>query len=313
MPQMLLIDTHMHLNGTLADPARYPALKDQPKVEEMSCFGWFGRGDRPDADASVEALIQRMASARPRCVDRAVNVTPGWCGWDNSYTMDALRGNESWLAAVVLCDPLSELGALELKRLTGEGACGLRIQPPCTGPLTDPRQTLIWEMANSLGVTVQVNLPQRLLDDSQCHAQPSGLNFNEPGWAQIEQRARQFPDTKIVVDHCGWMSGATGMTDVETLLPLARQPNIYAKCTFGAPMGTMPWEDASPLIRQVIDSFGSNRCVSGSNFCGEPQETYSSSMEVMVNKFPYVSEEERLNICGRTALSLWRWKESERL
>ena len=96
-----------------------------------------------------------------------MNVTPGWCGWDNSYTMDILKGNEDWLAAVVLVDPLSPDGPAELERLAKQGASGLRIQPPCTGPLTDPRQTALWEAATRLGITVQVNLPQEYLCSTQ--------------------------------------------------------------------------------------------------------------------------------------------------
>ena len=275
---MLVIDTHMHLNGSLADPIRYPALKDQPRASDQTCFAWFGSGGPPQTDASLEALQLRMAAAKPRTVDRAVNVTPGWYGWDNTYTMDALRGNEDWLAAVVLCDPIGEHGASELRRLVAEGACGLRIQPPCTGPLTDPQQTPIWEVATELGITVQVNLPQELLDSNMCHAQPAGAQFPEPGWAQIQQRAREFPNTNIVIDHCGWMSGAAGMSTVDTLLPLARHDNIHAKLTFAQPMGTVEWSQAKPLVRQVMDAFGSDRCVSGSNFCGEPQATYDACM-----------------------------------
>ena len=41
---MVVIDAHMHLNGTLAEPLKYPALKDQPGAASQSCFAWFGRG-----------------------------------------------------------------------------------------------------------------------------------------------------------------------------------------------------------------------------------------------------------------------------
>ena len=104
------------------------------------------------------------------------------------------------------------------------------------------------------------------------------------------------------------MSGATGMTDVDTLLTLARYSNIYAKLTFAKPMGTVEWGDAKPLVRQVMDHFGSGRCVSASNFCGEPQSTYDASMQLIVNDFPYQSEEEKMDVCGRTACKLWRWR-----
>lgn len=306
---MVVVDAHMHLNGTLKEPLKYPALKNQPTAKDQTCFAWFGSADRPDGDASVEALRERMANSG---VDRAVNVTPGWCGWDNSYTMDVLRGNEDWLAAVVLIDPLSPDGPAELARLAKEGASGLRIQPPCTGPLVDPRQTPLWQAANDLGITVQVNLPQTYLDEGSLHAQPGGQQFCMPGYQQVAQRAREFPDTKIVLDHCGWMSGATP-TSVDAVLPLAQFSNVYAKITFGAPKGgtatpgPVPWPRAAPLIRQVIDAFGSDRCLGASNFCGEDQKTYNAAIELFGSDFDCAAEE-RANICGHTALKLFKWK-----
>ena len=49
----------------------------------------------------------------------------------------------------------------ELRRLVAAGATGLRIQPPVTGPLDDPRATPLWDVANELGLPVDVNLPQQ--------------------------------------------------------------------------------------------------------------------------------------------------------
>ena len=219
----------------------------------------------------MEVLQERMSNTG---VTRAVNITPGWCGWDNSYTMDVLRGNEDWLAAVVLVDPLSANGPAELAQLVAQGAGGLRIQPPCTGPLVDPRQTPIWQAANDLGITVQCNLPQTFLDAGSCHAQPGGENFDTPGYAQVAQRAREFPDLNIILDHCGWMSGGTP-TSVDAVLPLSAFSNIFAKITFAQPPGgsqtpgPVAWSESCPMVRQVVDAFGSNRCMGASNFCGE--------------------------------------------
>ena len=278
-----------------------------------------------------------------------MNVTPGWCGWDNSYTMDILKGNEDWLAAVVLVDPLSPDGPAELERLAKQGASGLRIQPPCTGPLTDPRQTALWEAATRLGITVQVNLPQeytsaplnsslgrtalsfssigilhcvfsadspgrrrRYLDEGSLHAQPNRQQFGVPGYQQVAQRAAEFPDCKIILDHCGWMSGATPST-VDPVLALAQYPNVYAKITFGQPKGgtqtpgPVPWPRAAPMIRQVVDAFGSHRCLGASNFCGEDQHTYNAALALFGSDFE-CSPEERANICGNTALTLFKWR-----
>ena len=262
----------------------------------------------------MEALQERMADYG---VQRAVNVTPGWCGWDNTYTMDVLKGNEDWMAAVVLVDPLSPDGPAELARLAQQGASGLRIQPPCTGPLIDPRQTPIWEAARDNDITVQVNLPQEYLDEGSLHAQPNREQFSVPGYEQVAQRAREFPTVKIILDHCGWMSGANP-TSVEKVLPLAQYPNVHAKITFGKPPGgtqtpgPVPWPSAAPMIRQVVDAFGSHRCLGASNFCGENQETYSAALAVYGSDFE-CSEAERADICGKTALSLFKWRQQSKV
>ena len=72
----------------------------------------------------------------------------------------------------------------------------------------------------------------------------------------------------------GWMSGATP-DSVEAVLPLASLHNVNAKITFPQPVGgtatpgPVAWEDAHPMMRKVVDAFGSGRCLGASNFCGE--------------------------------------------
>ena len=70
------------------------------------------------------------------------------------------------------------------------------------------------------------------------------------------------------------MSGATP-DSVEAVLPLASLRNVNAKITFPQPAGgtatpgPVAWEDAHPMMRKVVDAFGSGRCLGASNFCGE--------------------------------------------
>ena len=78
----------------------------------------------------------------------------------------------------------------------------------------------------------------------------------------------------------GWMSGATP-DSVEAVLPLASLPNVNAKITFPQPVGgtatpgPVAWEDAHPMMRKVVDAFGSGRCLGASNFCGEVGSSYA--------------------------------------
>jgi predicted TIM-barrel fold metal-dependent hydrolase len=319
------VDAHMHLNGTLADPARYPRLTDQPGARAMTCFRWFGDSGPPEGDATIEMLRRRMAGTPQQPIDRAVNVTPGWCGWDNSYTMDTLKANRDWLAATVLVDPIADSGPATLRHLESGGASGLRIQPPCTGPLTDPRQAPIWQCASELGLTVQCNLPQKFLLESVLGRAGPGPptarsekvatsgQFMEPGYAQVAQRAREFPGVNIVLDHCGWMSGATP-TSVASVIELASFSNVYAKLTFGRPQGVgtlpgpVPFAEAAPMMRQVMDAFGSSRCLAASNFCGDSQAEYNNAWKLYRSDF-VCTDDERADLCGGVASKLFRWKQ----
>ena len=90
------------------------------------------------------------------------------------------------------------------------------------------------------------------------HAQPNRQQFSVPGYQQVAIRAAEFPDCKIILDHCGWMSGATPST-VDPVLALAQYPNVYAKITFGQPKGgtqtpgPVPWPRAdSPVLAPAV-------------------------------------------------------------
>lgn len=308
--KMQIIDTHMHLCSP--DLQKYPALKDQPGGMSSTAFRWFGSSTGNALNASVAALQERMHSktrSAEWAVDKAFNITPGWYGFDNSFTIAALHGNRDWLACGVLVDPTLPGAAAELRRLVGQGACGLRIQPPVTGLLTDPAQTPIWEAAAALGVTVDVNQPQAGYNsNARMRAHPGG----EPVYSQIGDRARQFPGVKIVLDHCGFMSGGDppfGPGAVDAALELARFPNCYAKLTFAASatQQEFPWADTHGLYRQLIDAFGADRCLWGSNFCGEDQLKYDQAINLFATEFDCTAAE-REWIMGGTATKLWTWE-----
>ena len=61
-------------------------------------------------------------------VERALTISTGFYGWDNSYVMDELGGNNSWLAIGVLVDPIIKDGPQNLEILVKKGANGIRIQ-----------------------------------------------------------------------------------------------------------------------------------------------------------------------------------------
>jgi predicted TIM-barrel fold metal-dependent hydrolase len=275
----MIIDAHTHIFST--DLARYPLANPDSTY-------------RPVTEGSGALLRAQMAEAG---VDRAVTIPPSFYGWDPSYVLDILAENRSWLAAAALVDPWSPEGPQQLERLVKEhGFCGLRIQGTISrlGAFDDPATTPLWRKAADLGIPIDIN-----------------ATFGE--YPQVEKRVREFPHTPILLDHCGYISSALAPAEqtIEPVLQMARYPNVYAKFSFAsiASRQEYPFEDTFWMHRAIIDAFGAERCMYGSNFPTlqyNPKMTYPQTVQLFSEAMP-LSAQERAHILGGTAAKLWRW------
>ena len=273
----MIIDAHTHLFGP--DPVRYPYAPDTYK---------------PTTAGSAELLKSQMDEAG---VDRAVTISPWVYKWDVSYALDARAANRDWLAAAVLVDPWAPNAPRLLEHYVKDRhACGLRIQGRISklGAFDDPATTPLWAKAADLGLAVDVNA---------THAE----------YEQVEKRVQQFPQTPFLLDHCGYISGdlAPQTPTVEPVLRMARYPNVYAKLTFLslASREAYPFADVHWMIREIVDAFGAERCLFGTNFPKaqyDPKLTYKQSVELFAQVLD-LSAAERGWILGGTAEKLWRW------
>jgi predicted TIM-barrel fold metal-dependent hydrolase len=273
----MIIDTHTHLFAD--DQAAYPIHPDAMY--------------RPTTPGSAELLRTQMDEAG---VDRVFTISPWPYQWDNSYALDALKKHRSWLAVGVLVDPHDPKGPDTLSDYVEKGVCGLRIQGKILGldPLDDPRTTPLWSKAADLGITLDVNAAQ-----------------NE--YPQVANRAKEFREMPIVLDHCGYISEelAPAAPTVEPVLRMSEYPNVYAKLSFlgGASSGGYPCEDVHWMVREIIDAFGAERCIYGSNF---PTKQYNTKLTYdetirLFSEAVDLSDSEREWVIGRTAQKLWRW------
>ena len=274
----MITDAHTHIFTT--DTDCYP-LADPSS------------GYRPHCDGSAALLRLRMDAVG---VDRALTITAGFYGWDNRYSLDQLKGNEDWLAVGVLVDPASDDGPAVLENAVRQGACGLRIQRHLFyhQSLDDPVSTPLWVKAADLDLTVDINATHEEYDT-------------------VENRVRQFPETRFILDHCGYVSGTfrPAETTVAPVLSMARYSNVYVKLTFLplASQTSYPFNDVHWMVREIVDAFGPERCLFGTNF---PSEQYSpdADMGQIVSLFTDeidLTDEERSWILGGTAGRLWRW------
>jgi predicted TIM-barrel fold metal-dependent hydrolase len=165
---------------------------------------------------------------------------------------------------------------------------------------------------------------------------PLGLSFDawmfHPQIGDLTDLARAFPDTRIVLDHCGGPVGLGRFANRrEEIFPLwkasirdiAKCPNVVVKLgglamrLLGYDFHQRPKPPSSedlanawrPYIETCIEAFGPNRCMFESNF---PPDKGQCSYQVIFNAFkrlaaPY-SEAERTALLSKTATDVYRLK-----
>jgi predicted TIM-barrel fold metal-dependent hydrolase len=163
---------------------------------------------------------------------------------------------------------------------------------------------------------------------------PLGLSFDawlfHPQIAELADLARAFPDTQIVLDHCGGPIGLGRFANRReetfpvwkaSIQEIAKCPNVAVKLG-GLAMRLLGYdfherpvppssEEAAaawrPYIETCIEAFGPDRCMFESNF---PPDKGQCSYQVIFNAFkriaaPY-SEAEKTALFSKTATDVYR-------
>jgi predicted TIM-barrel fold metal-dependent hydrolase len=165
---------------------------------------------------------------------------------------------------------------------------------------------------------------------------PLGLSFDSwlfhPQIGELADLARAFPDTRIVLDHCGGPIGVGGYANRReevfegwktSIQDIARCPNVVVKlgglamCLLGYDFHKRPRPPSSeqaaaawrPYIETCIEAFGPSRAMFESNF---PPDKGQCSYQVIFNAFKRVaaqySEAEKTALFSQTAADVYRLK-----
>ena len=163
---------------------------------------------------------------------------------------------------------------------------------------------------------------------------PLGLSFDawlfHPQIGELTDLARAFPDTRIVLDHCGGPIGIGSYAGRrEEILPIwkasiqeiAKCENVVVKlgglamCLLGYDFHLRPKPPSSeeaaaawrPYIETCIEAFGSDRCMFESNF---PPDKGQCSYQVIFNAFKRLaaqySEAEKTALFSKTATDFYK-------
>ncbi|MCL4465164.1 MAG: amidohydrolase family protein [Chloroflexi bacterium] len=279
-----IFDTHVHIY----DRSLYPFRPG------------FARPDGERADAAT--LVGEMDAAG---VDAALLVQTPWYGEDNRYLLESMRRFPGRFAAIgYLVDPLAPDAPVRLERQYHEdGFRGVRFhladdlrgfvddQRIIEGLLAGAADPLL-RQARELGVPVQF-----LNRVSNQHA--------------IVAVADRHPDLTIVVDHLGHplVAEAPNFPSSCHLFALAERPNVYVKMSNQVLSSRQPypWRDLHDYQKRLVDLFGPRRLMWGTNWpLDTPQLTYAARLAAVRDELPFLSEEDKIQILGRTAFSLWQ-------
>ena len=229
----------------------------------------------------AEVLLAQMEVAG---IDKALLVQYGGCH-DNVYLrqcMDRFPGRFASLGGV---DYTADDVADRIRREVSENnLAGLRI-PAAT------RSEAVWEAVGELGIMASLS---------------GGIaGMIDP---QMEEYIKRFPGARFRIEHMGWfpdVSRAPDYAEYERLLSYSAYPNVvFMVSGFYAFGEAYPYSEAVPFIERVLDAYGPERMIWGSDFPPVAgKETVSMTLE-MVRTWGCFSESDLEWVLGKSAMAV---------
>ena len=271
---MIIIDCHAHIYGE--DEKKYPTV---PKPYRP-----------PAGKGTVAHLKQEMKAAGVTHVTAIQTST--FYKWDNRFTADSARDNSDFMVGVVTLDPDDPQSPKQLEAyVKNYNVRGMRSIPAKSGKLDDPGVEQLWETAERLGIVINVLVSR----DKR---------------SEVESLVGRHPKLRVIIDHClNLRAGKTLKPTLKDVTALARSPNVHAKLTF-IPTGSAeeyPCSDMHEACLAVIETFGPNRCVWGSDFPCElwcPKISYAQHLRIFTHELGLDAKAQKA-ILGETAHRLW--------
>jgi L-fuconolactonase len=244
-----------------------------------------------DFPVPAEQLVTFMDEAG---VDKTLLLQPATAyGYDNSYIAASVRQFPERFFGVFLLDILAPDARETLSYwVETQGLHGLWLYTP-GGPdalaAEDPRAEPILKAAARLGLVFDINGHPRTL-------------------ARIARIVQRFPEVRWQLDHLAYIEPATNpdQADVSALFELASVSNLFLKVStrnLGSVTSETP--QARDFFRRLIDAFGPERVMWGSNFTASHDRTYREMVYLARDVFSFLGPDDLDRVMGGTALSVW--------
>lgn len=274
---MTWIDSHVHL--WTQDTARYPVAPGN----DISTY--------EPKEFTPEVLFRY---ARPSKVSRIVLVHIGTYGTDLRLVLDAIERYPDAFRIVGMVEPASPTVAEEMEGLLEKGVTGFRI---AAGADDADR----WLQAPGYDTMFRTAARTR---QAMCPL------THPPGVPEIDRMCGEHPDTTVVIDHMTRIGEQAPINDdhIDQLCALARHPNVHVKISRLHALGDgPPHDDLLPMIRRVIDAFGPQRLMWGSDSPYQVvKETYEDSISVVRDKLGLSDSDRNQILAGTAEKVFWR-------
>ncbi|MCA9120796.1 MAG: amidohydrolase [Planctomycetaceae bacterium] len=272
VPRAARVDTHLHCF----------AGKDDPK------FPYHARGPyAPERAATPEHLLKCMDDAG---VDFAVVVHPEPYQDDHRYLEHCLAvgGKRLKGTALFFSDREGSLDKLPdlAKRVDLIAVRVHAYAPDRLPPFGTPELRRLWRLATELGLAVQLHFEPRYA----------------PGF---EPLIREFPGTRVIIDHLGRPFQGTP-EEHAIVVKWSRYPNTIMKMSSIPSNSSYPHRDIAPIIKQLTNSYGADRMIYGGGFGTEATgESYRAAFNRAESLLDHLDTSERAKILGGTAVKLF--------
>lgn len=271
---MLVIDTHAHIYSP--DEKKYPVIEKPFRP--------------PAGKGSLEHLKKESAANGVKAV--CAIQTSTFYRFDNRYICDSAAANRDWVAGVCTLDPDDPHSPGQLKHYAEKyGIRGMRSIPARGGKLDHPGVRALWKAALEAGIVINVLIGREKAPEA-------------------DKLLAEFPSLPVVLDHClNIKAGREQEQTLQEVLRLGRRKNLHAKLTF-LPTGSTtgyPCADMHEPCLKIIEAYGPERCVWGSDFPSElwtPRVSYAEHLRIFQKDLP-LNDAARAAILGGTARKLW--------
>lgn len=268
------IDSHVHV--WTPDTADYPVQVGTD---------W---DERRPKDFTPETLFRY---ARPSRVQRFVLIAHQiYYGADNRYMLDTLQRWPDVFRIVGFIDHRGSDVARGMAELQGQRVTGFRVVPDAEKEATwlrEPGYDAMFRTAAGTGQAICPLIKPPALDD-------------------LDRMCGEHPDTTVVIDHLASVGSGGDIVeaDVQALCAMARHPRVYVKISAFYALGAKkpPHDELAPMIERVVEAFGPERLMWGSDAPYQVQdETYEDSIKVVRDGLGFLSDADREQILAGTA------------